>query len=168
MPLIISPILEQNQTGVTKKADQSPALSPPCYLLTEALHLSTREESSVLLTEHHLQPHQAAHEVVEVDGHVGVGVSGHQQLVDGVVEGETWMRSIISSSHALSNSRDAATDTHDSNTSNSNVPSAHCRDPESRGTQSTILKSQKKKSVSKLQRPACPVTTQRACGCMSP
>lgn len=42
------------------------------------------------LTEHHLQPHQTAHEVVEVDGHVGVGVSSHQQLVDGVVEGETW------------------------------------------------------------------------------
>lgn len=40
------------------------------------------------LTEHHLQPHQTSHEVVEVDGHVGVRVAGHQQLVDGVVEGE--------------------------------------------------------------------------------
>lgn len=41
-----------------------------------------------LLTEHHLQLHQTPYKVVKVDGHVGVGVSGHQQLVDGVVEGE--------------------------------------------------------------------------------
>lgn len=40
------------------------------------------------LTEHHLQSHQTAHKVVEVDGHVSVRVAGHQQLVDGVVEGE--------------------------------------------------------------------------------
>lgn len=44
--------------------------------------------SSFLLTEHRLQPHQTSHKVVEVDGHAGVGVSGYQQLVDGVVEGE--------------------------------------------------------------------------------
>jgi len=42
------------------------------------------------LTEHHLQPHQTPREVVEVDGHVGVGVTSHQQLVDGVVEREPW------------------------------------------------------------------------------
>lgn len=51
----------------------------------------------VWLTEHHLQPHQTAHEVVEVDGHVGVGVSSHQQLVDGVVEAETCRRTTPSS-----------------------------------------------------------------------
>lgn len=41
------------------------------------------------LTEHHLQSDEARHEVVEVDGHVSFGVSGHQQLVDGVIESET-------------------------------------------------------------------------------
>lgn len=29
-------------------------------------------------SEHHLQPHQTPHEVVKVDGHVGVRVAGHQ------------------------------------------------------------------------------------------
>lgn len=58
------------------------------FLSVSFLTLATREMTGGL-TEHHLQPHQTRHEVVEVDGHVGVGVSSHQQLVDGVVESET-------------------------------------------------------------------------------
>ena len=44
------------------------------------------------LTEHGLQPHQAAHEVVEVHGQVGLRVAGDNELVQLLVELEAWPR----------------------------------------------------------------------------
>lgn len=44
------------------------------------------------LTEHGLQPHQAAHEVVKVHSQVGLGVAGDNELIQLLIELEACPR----------------------------------------------------------------------------
>lgn len=46
------------------------------------------------LTEHGLQPHQAAHEVVKVHGQVGLRVAGDNEFIQLLVELEAWPRTV--------------------------------------------------------------------------
>ena len=46
------------------------------------------------LTEHGLQPHQAAHEVIEVHGQVRLRVAGDHELIQLLVELEAWPRRV--------------------------------------------------------------------------
>lgn len=42
------------------------------------------------LTEHQLQSYKAAHKVIKINGEVSISVAGHQNLEDGIIQGESY------------------------------------------------------------------------------
>lgn len=47
-----------------------------------------------LLTEHQLQLHKAGHIVIKVNGQVSTSEAGHQNLVDGVIQSESYPKCV--------------------------------------------------------------------------
>lgn len=52
----------------------------------------THAELRTTLTEHQLQSHKAAHKVIKVNGEVRISVAGHQNLEDGIIQGEAYQK----------------------------------------------------------------------------
>lgn len=52
----------------------------------------THAELRTTLTEHQLQSHKAAHKVIKVNGEVRTSVAGHQNLEDGIIQGEAYQK----------------------------------------------------------------------------
>lgn len=81
-------------SDVTLHGHLSALLESKCCLLAEKhkFRIVALRQDVVVLTEHHFKAHDAGDKVIKVDGHVSLSIPNNQNLVDGVVQTETWWK----------------------------------------------------------------------------